>query len=61
MMFYKVLTNSNLYRAERHGFHLVRPSPWPLLVSICIFQFVLSLLAIFSEVGSLYAIFFFFF
>jgi hypothetical protein len=51
---YKNLTNSSFYAAEKHGFHLVRPSPWPLLTSICIFQLVLSILAIFNEVGSLF-------
>jgi cytochrome c oxidase subunit 3 len=57
---HKDLVNSSLYRAELHGFHLVRPSPWPFLTSIILFQFVLSLLAIFREVGSVRALIFFF-
>jgi cytochrome c oxidase subunit 3 len=57
---YDDLVNSKAYRAELHGFHLVKPSPWPILTSIAIFQFVLCLLAVFNEVGSVFAAFFFF-
>jgi hypothetical protein len=53
------LVNSNNIRAELHGFHLVRPSPWPLLTSISIFQVVLSLLVVFHEVGSTSALIYF--
>ena len=33
------LVNSSSVKAELHGFHLVRPSPWPILTSLSIFEF----------------------
>jgi len=58
-MGYKNLVNSNSVKAELHGFHLVRPSPWPFLTSLSIFEFVLALLTVFHELGSPYVAFFF--
>jgi len=59
-MNFNTLVNSNSVKAELHGFHLVRPSPWPILTSLSIFEFVLSLLVVFHELGSPYMAFFFF-
>lgn len=53
-MNFNSLVNSNLVRAESHGFHLVRSSPWPILTSLSIFQFVTSLLVVFHELGSVF-------
>jgi len=39
MMNYNNLINFNLVNAELHGFHLVRPAPWPILTSLSIFEF----------------------
>ena len=37
------------FRAERHGFHLVRPSPWPFLTSIILLQLALHTVLIFHN------------
>ena len=59
-MNYKTLSNSKSVTAELHGFHMVRPSPWPILTSICIFELVLALLSVFHEVGSAFMAIYFF-
>jgi heme/copper-type cytochrome/quinol oxidase subunit 3 len=41
------LKRSNKFSAERHGFHLVRPSPWPIVTSAMIFTIALYSLKIF--------------
>lgn len=43
------LKQSNNFRAEKHGFHLVKPSPWPITVSIILFNIALYSLKIFHE------------
>jgi cytochrome c oxidase subunit 3 len=45
----KMLNKSKSIKAERHGFHLVRPSPWPILTSFGLFQLVLYVLLIFHD------------
>jgi heme/copper-type cytochrome/quinol oxidase subunit 3 len=44
--------NKNNVKYERHPFHLVDPSPWPLLTSISVFTLVLGLLLAFNQYGS---------
>jgi cytochrome c oxidase subunit 3 len=58
MNFYN-LSNSNFVKAELHGFHLVKPSPWPFLTAISIFELVLALLVVFSELKSAFMVFFY--
>ena len=43
------LKKSKKFRAERHGFHLVRPSPWPLLTSFGLLQLIIYILWIFHD------------
>ena len=38
------LKNSNSFKAERHGFHIVEPSPWPLAVSISLNHCIMIIL-----------------
>ena len=43
------LKKSKKFRAERHGFHLVRPSPWPILTSFGLTQLIIYILWIFHD------------
>lgn len=43
------LKRSKLFRAEKHGFHLVRPSPWPFLTSFSLLQLALYTVLIFHN------------
>jgi cytochrome c oxidase subunit 3 len=41
------LPDSKSFSAEKHGFHLVRPSPWPFLTSVGLFQIIVYTLLLF--------------
>jgi len=43
------LKKSKLFRAEKHGFHLVRPSPWPFLTAISLLLIAIHTVLIFHE------------
>ena len=49
-----LISKSKKFRAERHGFHLVRPSPWPffiykiLLIIVISFFFLLGVYIVFQ-------------
>lgn len=55
-----MLLNKNLIKHERHPFHLVDPSPWPLLTSIAIFATVLGFVTTFGATKSHSTCFWFF-
>jgi hypothetical protein len=42
------LKNSSSFKAERHGFHIVEPSPWPLAVSISLTNLIMLVLLYFN-------------
>ncbi len=48
MIKYK-LQRSKLFKAEKHGFHLVRPSPWPFLTSVSLLQIALYTVLVFHS------------
>jgi len=53
-------TNSpKTFRSEKHRFHIVRPSPWPFLTSISLFNLAVCLILIFNyfEVSNGYLLF----
>jgi heme/copper-type cytochrome/quinol oxidase subunit 3 len=43
------LNQSTTFKAERHGFHIVRPSPWPFLTSISLLNIILGILFVFND------------
>lgn len=49
MIKYYKLQRSKLFRAEKHGFHLVRPSPWPFLTSVSLLQIALYTVLVFHS------------
>jgi len=60
-----LLKRSKSFKAEKHGFHLVKPSPWPFLTSVSLLNIIIYTIKIFHdfEVGtmSVVASFVFFF
>lgn len=56
-----MLLNKRLVKYERHPFHLVDPSPWPLLTSVSILGLVLGFVMTFCSTNSHTSLFFFFF
>lgn len=45
-----LLPPSKKFRAEYHGFHLVRPSPWPFLVSVSLLNVILWLVTLLHDI-----------
>jgi len=44
-----IIQNSKSVTAERHGFHIVKPSPWPFLTSINLLLITELVLCIFDN------------